>query len=173
MLLSMEVMVTSHKGLTKNYHLLFKHGGSRNWENLNKPLLLIAAAKIGLILFTATLSQWPSLPPPPTRAATFYPTVAPTTRPPTQQPTADPWQLVVRGNGDLVGMFPTSDGLMLVIHSMTVRKIAPNSMVVASYSSPREITTAACDGAYLAIADWCRACQSQHIHLASADDPES
>lgn len=58
MLLSMEVMVTSHKGLTKNYHLLFKHGGSRNWENLNKPLLLIAAAKIGLILFTATLSQF-------------------------------------------------------------------------------------------------------------------
>ena len=105
--------------------------------------------------------------PAPTRAPT--PTAAPTTAP-TPAPTTDPltgFDLVARGNGDLLGMWQLDRDHLLVVDSMTVKVTDTTTndedrpdenaddRIVATYKSPRQIVFATYDasGNYVVIAD--------------------
>lgn len=60
-LITLELMLANHKGPKGTYKRLFKSrdGGVHGIiKKVNKPLILLSLFKLGLILFTATLSQW-------------------------------------------------------------------------------------------------------------------
>mmetsp|Transcript_9192 Transcript_9192/g.21918 ORF Transcript_9192/g.21918 Transcript_9192/m.21918 type:complete len:989 (+) Transcript_9192:3-2969(+) len=60
-LVSLELMLVTHKGTNETFQRLWKNrdGGSKGIQKkLHKPLLALTIAKVGLIVFVATLSQW-------------------------------------------------------------------------------------------------------------------
>lgn len=57
-LLSLEMMLGTHKGVTKSYQLLFHEIETFHIFSLNWPLMFISLFKIGIMCFTATLSHW-------------------------------------------------------------------------------------------------------------------
>ncbi|CAJ1964795.1 unnamed protein product [Cylindrotheca closterium] len=60
-LISLELMLVTHKGMTETFQRLWKNrdGGSKGInKKIHKPLLALTIAKGGLIIFVATLSQW-------------------------------------------------------------------------------------------------------------------
>jgi hypothetical protein len=60
--------------------------------------------------------------------------------------------LVASGHGELVDMFVAIDGLVLVLRD-EVRLVSRDGAAMAHWTSPREITAAAFDDAYVAVAD--------------------
>lgn len=57
-LLSLELMLATHKGVTKSYQLLFHEIETIDMKSLNWPLMMISVFKVCIFTFTATLSQW-------------------------------------------------------------------------------------------------------------------
>jgi hypothetical protein len=57
-LISLEFMLLTHAGVKKNYRRLFKRLEHNDWKHVDFPLLFIGLAKVMIILFTATMSQW-------------------------------------------------------------------------------------------------------------------
>jgi hypothetical protein len=61
-LLMLELMLSSHKRVTKSYHQLLKDLRSFNVQSLNWHFLAIAVFKAGLIIYTMTLPAWAQRP---------------------------------------------------------------------------------------------------------------
>lgn len=62
-LITLEIMLVTHKGTKETFQRLWKNrdGGSKGVQTkIHKPLLLLTLAKVALIVFVATLSQWES-----------------------------------------------------------------------------------------------------------------
>ena len=55
-LVSLELMMTTHRGARKNFKILFKNYGQEN-SSVNWPLVFIGVFKLGIIIITATLPQ--------------------------------------------------------------------------------------------------------------------
>lgn len=62
-------------------------------------------------------------------------------------------RLVVDGLAPLYGIFPLGDGDVIVVDAAGARRLDAAGAVVATFAPPREVTAAAFDGTYLAIAD--------------------
>lgn len=56
--ISLEFMLLSHAGFAKNYKRIFKMTDNSEGKHIDLPLLFIGSAKVLIILFTATISQW-------------------------------------------------------------------------------------------------------------------
>ena len=61
-LLSLQFMLGTHKGVTKSYQLLFHEIESFDAKSVNWPLMMISVLKLSIFSFTATLSQWATEP---------------------------------------------------------------------------------------------------------------
>lgn len=57
-LVSLELMILTHKGLKKNWKRLFKRDKESDEKGLDIPLVIIGILKVFIITFTATINQW-------------------------------------------------------------------------------------------------------------------
>lgn len=57
-LLSLEFMLATHKGVTKSYQLLFHEIESIDMKTMNWPLMMISIFKVCIFIFTATISLY-------------------------------------------------------------------------------------------------------------------